>query len=53
MQEIETALLAGQRKINLYGMEIDLNPPLKPDTRRSKEKEARKRAKGIMKIIRS
>lgn len=53
MREIETALLAGQRKINLFGMEIDLNPPLKPDTRKCKEKEAKTRAKEIMKIIRS
>lgn len=51
MEQIETALLAGQRRITLRGMEIDLNPPLKVDTRKNKEKEARQRAKAIIKII--
>ena len=51
MEAITTALLSGQRKITLQGMEIDLNPPLKHDTRRNKEKEARQRAKAIVKIL--
>ena len=51
METITTALLSGQRRITLQGMEIDLNPPLKNDTRKNKEKEARQRAKQIMKII--
>ena len=51
MEEIMVGLLSGQRRITLQGMEIDLNPPLKNDTRRNKEKEARQRAKKIMKII--
>jgi hypothetical protein len=51
MEQIETALLAGQRRITLKGFEIDLNPPLKNDTRKGKEKEARRRAKEIMNII--
>lgn len=51
MEQIETALLAGQRRITLKGYEIDLNPPLKNDTRKNKEKEARKRAKDIVKLL--
>lgn len=51
MEQIETALLAGQRKVFLSGMEVDLNPPLKHDTRKNKEKEARTRAKQLLKII--
>jgi hypothetical protein len=52
MEQIETALLAGQRKVELQGIEIDLNPPLKNDTTNNKRKEAHKRALAILKIIR-
>ena len=51
MKEITTALLSGQRKTTLQGIEIELNPPLKHDTRKNKEKEARQRAKAIVKIL--
>jgi len=51
MEAIETALLSGQRRVTLQGIEIELNPPLKNDTRKNKEKEARQRAKHIMKVI--
>ena len=51
MEEIMVGLLSGQRKITLQGIEVDLNPPLKHDTRKNKEKEARKRAKAIVKIL--
>jgi len=51
MEKIIVALLLGQRRITLQGIEIELNPPLKHDTRKNKEKEARKRAKAIVKIL--
>lgn len=51
MEQIETALLAGQRKLFIGNMEVDLNPPLKHDTRKNKEKEAKQRAKQLIKII--
>lgn len=51
MEVIETALMSGQRKVELQGIEIDLNPPLKHDTTKNKRKEAHKRALAILKII--
>lgn len=49
-QDIVTALLSGQRKMYIDGVEIILKP-LKRDTRFSKEREAKKFAKGIISIL--
>lgn len=49
-QEIVTALLSGQRKVYIDGIEVMLKP-LKRDTRFAKEREAKKVAKEIISIL--
>lgn len=49
-EKIVTALLSGQKKIKLNGIEIILNP-LKRDTAKRKEIEANKMAEEIVKLI--
>ena len=51
-EKIVTALLTGQKKIKLNGIEIILNP-LKRDTAKRKEIEANKMAEEIVKLINS
>lgn len=52
MSEIVTALLTGQRKVIVSGIEINL-PTLKPDTLKMKERQAQREAEKIMKILKS
>jgi hypothetical protein len=52
MQEIETALLAGYGTVTVSGVEFILKP-LKHDTRKAKEREARERANQLVKILNS
>lgn len=51
MDKIETALLSEQRSTVVNGVYIDLNPPLKRDTRKNREKEAKRRTKEIIKVL--
>lgn len=50
MEAIETALLTGQRRVFLNGFEIELKP-LKRDTQPNREREAQKRAKEIINLL--
>ena len=52
MREIETALLSGQSKVTIHGIEISLKP-LKPDTTACKQREAKKRANEIIQLLNS
>lgn len=50
MEQIQTALLMGNRKVEVNGILIELRP-LKRDTLKNREKEAEKRAKEILNLI--
>ena len=52
MEQIKIALLSGNRKINLHGVEIHL-PSLKRDTQKNKERAAEREALKIIKILNS
>lgn len=52
MREIESALLAGQKKVFIAGIEVGL-PTLARDTQKCREREARQKANELMKVLNS
>lgn len=50
METIVQALLCGQRKTFVNGIEIDLNP-LPRDTQKRRERAAQEQAKKILKLL--
>lgn len=50
MDQIQTALLSGHRKVEVQGIEIELKL-LKRDTQKNKEREALKRAQEIINLL--
>lgn len=52
MREIESALLSGQKKVFISGIEIAL-PTLGRDTQVCREREAKHKANELMKILNS